>query len=158
MREQAETRIQSRHVRASSDMDTRLTPSRLLAIVLTSTLALSASAQGVYRSVAADGAILFSDMPPPSNASIVAQGGTDATTSDEAVARANTQVDLAEHALALARQGLSSPSDGLRLVAARMKRGVGERVAFYQKDVQIARQQLMVLLRERQAPIKLATR
>ena len=78
--------------------------------------------------------------------------------SDGPVALANTQVDLAEHALALARQGLSSPSDGLRLVAARVKRGDGERVAFYQKDVQTARQQLLGLLRERQAPMRFAAR
>jgi hypothetical protein len=154
-------------------MDTRLTPSRLLAIVLTSTLALPASAGGLYRSVAADGAILFSDMPPPSDARLVAQGRTGATTgvatapgmpyyelaeSDEAVARANAQLDLAEHALALARQGLWSPRDGLRLVVARMKQGDEERAAFYKKGVQIARQQLMDLLRERQAPMQLAAR
>ena len=135
-------------------MDTRLTPSRLLAIVLTSALALPASAGGLYKSVSADGAILFSDTPP-SDARIVAQRLAE---SDVAVARADAQVDLAEHALALARQGLWSPRDGLRLVAARMKQGDEERVAFYKKGVQIARQQLMDLLRERQAPMKLAAR
>jgi hypothetical protein len=154
-------------------MDTRLTPSRLLAIVLTSTLALSASAGGLYKSVDADGAMLVSDIPPPSEARIVAQGRAGGTTgeatapgmpyyelaeSDEAVARANAQVDLAEHALALTRQGLWSPRDGLRLVVARMTQGDEKRVAFYKKGVQIARQQLMDLLRERQAPMQLAAR
>jgi hypothetical protein len=150
-------------------MDTRLTPSWLLAIVLTSALALPASAEGLYRSIAADGAMLFSDMPPPSDTPTVAQGTTGAAGApgmpsyelaerDGAVARADAQLDLAEHALALARQGLSSPSDGLRLVATRMKRGDQERVAFYQKGVQVARKQLMDLLRARQAPLQLAAR
>ncbi|MGZ5061108.1 MAG: hypothetical protein ACXWAU_04500 [Usitatibacter sp.] len=112
-------------------------PSRLLAIMLAGTVAFSASAGGVYKSIAIDGTILFSDTPPPAEP-------------DDAVARANTQVDLAEHALALARQGLSSPRDGLRLVTARARRSDGERVAFYQKDVQVAHQQLMSLLRQRQ--------
>ena len=114
-----------------------------------------ASSGGLYRSVAADGAILFTDTPPPSDARIVAQRLAE---SDVAVARADAQVDLAEHALAVARQGLWSPRDGLRLVAARMKQGDVERVAFYKKGVQIARQQLMDLLRERQAPMQLAAR
>jgi Domain of unknown function (DUF4124) len=153
-------------------MNIRLTPS-LLAIVLTSALALPVSAGSLYTSVDADGAILFSDMPPPSDARIVAQRATGGTIGmatapgmpyyefaepNEAVARANEQVDLAEHALALARQGLWSPRDGLRLVAARMTRSDAERLAFYKKGVQIARQQLMDLLRERQVPMQLAGR
>jgi hypothetical protein len=73
--------------------------------------------------------------------------------SEGTVARANDQVDLAEHALALARQGLSSPRDGLRLVAARMNQGDEERVAFYQKGVRIAFRQLAESLRARQAPL-----
>jgi hypothetical protein len=153
-------------------MDIRLNPSRLLAIVLTGALALPAGAGGLYKSVGADGSILFSDVPPPSDARIVAQGRTGGTTgvaapgmpyyelaeSDEAVARADAQVDLAEHALALARQGLWSPRDGLRMVAVRMNQGDEERVAFYKKGVQIARQQLVDLLRARQAPLQLAAR
>jgi hypothetical protein len=154
-------------------MDTRLTPSRLLAIVLASALILPASAGGLLKVIDADGAIMFTDMPPPSDARIVVQVPTGGTTgvarapgmpyyelaeSDEAVTRANEQVDLAEHAFALARQGLQSPSDGLRLVAARMTQGDEDRVAFYKKGVQAARQQLMDLLRERQAPMQLAAR
>jgi len=155
-------------------MDTRLTRSRLLAIALIGALVLPASAGGLYKVIDADGGIVFTDVPPPPGARIVAQvpaGGTtgvgtaagmpyyEFTEPDEAVARANEQVDLAEHALALARQGLQSPSDALRLVTARMTRGDEARVAFYNKDVQAARQQLMDLLRERQqAPIQLATR
>lgn len=154
-------------------MDTRLTPSWLLAIALIGALALPASAGGLFKVIDADGATVFTDVPPPSDARVVVQvltGGTasvatapgmpyyELAESDEAVTRANERVDLAEHALALARQGLQSPSDGLRLVAARMTQGDEARVAFYKKGVQAARQQLMDLLRERQAPIQLAAR
>jgi hypothetical protein len=154
-------------------MDTRFTLSRLLAIVLAGVLVLPASAGCLYKVIDADGAVVFTDMPPPSDARIVVQTPTDGTTGvataagmpyyeitepDEAVARANGQVDLAEHALALARQGLWSPSDGLHLVAARMTQGDEKRVAFYKKDVQAARHQLMDLLRDRQAPIQIAAR
>jgi len=153
-------------------MDIRLTPSRLLAIMLASTLTLPVSAGGVYKSVAADGAILVSDMPPPPDARIV-QAPTGGTTgaatapgmpyyelaeSDEAVVRANAQFDLAEHQLAVAREGLSSPRDGLRMVAARMTQGDAARVAFYKKGVQVARQQLMDVLHERRAPVQIAAR
>jgi hypothetical protein len=107
-------------------MNTRLTTPWLLAIVLTGAVALPASA------------------------------GEEAPIVEGPMERANAQVDLAEHALAVARQGLSSPRDGLRLVTARMTRGDQERVAFYQKDVQAARQRLTDLLRVRQAPVQLA--
>ena len=73
--------------------------------------------------------------------------------SEGTVARANAQVDLAEHALALARQGFSSPRDGMRLIPARMNHGNEERVAFYQKGVRIAFQQLTQSLHGRQAPL-----
>ena len=123
MREQAEWRIQSRGGRASWGMNTRLTSSLLLAILLAGTVALPAIAED-----------------EPMNP----------------VAIANERVDLAEHAFALARLGLSSPRDGLRLATARMTRSDEERVAFYQKAVQAARQQLTDLLRVRQAPMQLA--
>ena len=154
-------------------MDTRLTPSRLLAIVLTSLLALPASAAVLYKLIDADGKIVFTDVPPPSDAHIVARLRMGGTTSvapapapgmpryefpefDAALARANAQLDLAEHSLAVARERLWSPSDGLRLDSPRMTRGDEERVAFYKKGVQVARQQLTDLLRERQAPMQLA--
>jgi Domain of unknown function (DUF4124) len=151
-------------------MDSRLTPSRLLAIMLTSALALPVSAGGLYKAVGADGTILVSDTPPPSDARIV-QAPTSGTTgvatapgmpsyelieSDGPVARANIQVDLAEHSLALARQGLWSPHDGLHLATARMTPGDKQRVAFYKKGVLAARQQLMDLLRK--APVQIASR
>lgn len=150
-------------------MNTRSTTPHLLAIALLAVLALPASAGGVYRSVDADGGILFSDTPPPPEAGLVMQGRTssppgvgmpyyETAETDGTVSRANVQLDLAEHALALARQALPSPRDGFRLVAARMNRGDGERVAFYNKDVQTARRQLTDSLRNRQSALELAVR
>lgn len=118
-------------------MDTRLTPSRLLAIMLTSAVALPASA-GETTVVATEPGMPYYELAE----------------SDGPVARANMQVDLAEHSLALARQGLWSPHDGLHLVAARMTQGDKQRVAFYKKGVLVARQQLMDSLHK--APMQLA--
>lgn len=148
-------------------MDTRLSSMRLVAALLAGTLALPATSGVLYKSVGANGTIMFSDMPPPSDARIVEQrrlpvSGSSGTPGavglpvyefpeyDAALARANGQVDLAEHALAIARQGLWSPRDGLQMAGARMTQADEERVEFFKKGVKIARQQLMDLLRERQ--------
>jgi hypothetical protein len=157
-------------------MHARLTRSRLLAILLTSLLTWPVSAGGLYKVIEADGTIVFTDVPPPPDARIVTQIPTGATTSvapaagtpqyeineadeaDEVVARANARIDFAEHELAVTRQGLWSPQDGLSLASARMTPGDRARVTFYKNGVQIARQQLMDLLRERQAPMRLAAR
>jgi hypothetical protein len=151
-------------------MHARLTPSRLLAIVLTSLLTWPVSAGGLYKVIDADGVIVFTDVPPPPDTRVVAQipiGGTKSVTpagtpqyetngADEAVARANARIDFAEHELAVTRQGLWSPQGGLSLASARMTPGDRARVTFYKQGVQVARQQLMDLLRERQAPLRLA--
>lgn len=114
---------------------------------------------------------MFSDVPPPSDARILEQrtvldpvspAGNAAAASpleqlvdlDAAVARANSQIDLAEHALALARRSVWSTRDGLRLSGERMTHGDHERVEFYKRNVLAARQALLELLRER----KLASR
>ena len=145
-------------------MDARLTRPGLLAIVLTSSLIWPASAATLYKAIDANGAIVYTDVPPPSDARIVAQIPLDGTTGatkppgspryeitapDEAVARANAEVDRAEHELAVARQGLGSTE--LTLSAERMTPGDRSRVEYYKRGVQIAHQQLMELLRERRA-------
>lgn len=145
-------------------MDARLPRSRLLAIVFTSFLTWPVSAGSLYKFIDSNGAIKFTDVPPPSDARAVAQIPTDGTTAipagmphyqitevDEAMARANARIDVAEHNLAVARQGLWSPHDGLSLDTERMTPGDRARVEFYMKGVQLARQQLMDLLRERHA-------
>ena len=76
---------------------------------------------------------------------------------DAAVARASAQVDLAEHALALARRPLWS-DDPLRSASARRTRADIERVEFYQRGVRIARQTLTDVLREkRNADVQILT-
>jgi hypothetical protein len=147
-----------------------------IAALLASVVALGAAAPApatvLYKSVASDGSILFSDTPPPDGARLLEQRtvGEPHESSmaalgsgmlmpaaspadpgyDDAVARANQKVDLAEHALALAREGLWSPRDGLSIEARRMTRGDEDRVAFYKRGVNTARRELVELLRERQ--------
>jgi len=67
------------------------------------------------------------------------------------VARASQQVDLAEHALAVARQGLWSPRDGLHLRSPGRSAADEERLEFFKRGVLAARQALMDTLRERLA-------
>jgi Domain of unknown function (DUF4124) len=156
-------------------MDTRTLLLRLAALAFTSAVALPAAPGTLYKSVDANGTIVFSDVPPPSGARVVEQkrvagvsslpgalpgsGGSSATglpvyefpEFDADLARANAQVDLAEHALAVARQGLWSTRDGLRLVSARRTSEDEARVEYYRKGLKTARQELLELLRERQA-------
>src|SRR6478609_2747575 len=95
---------------------------RPVLLVIAATLASGPAGAGMlYKSVSADGRIMFSDVPPADGARIVSQreigaNGTIANAAsrtmeaienlldaDGAVARANSDVDMAEHALALAR-------------------------------------------------------
>jgi len=70
---------------------------------------------------------------------------------DEAVARASEKVDLAEHALAVARQGLWSPRDGLHLRSPGRSAADEQRLEYFKRGVLAARQALMDTLRERLA-------
>ena len=147
-------------------MNASLTRCKFLAIVLAGSLICPAGAATLYKVVDSDGAVAFTDVPPPPEANVVSQTPLGETTveakpigmpkyeisvTDEAVSRANVRVDLAEHALALARRDLWSPHDGLSLVTERTTSGDLARVDFYKRDVQIARQELMDLLRQRPA-------
>jgi hypothetical protein len=152
-------------------MDTRrVRLLRLLAALIAGTICLPALSGMLYKSVGDNGTVVFSDVPPPKGTPILEQRrmpesapaspGPKGTAGlpvyefpeyDAALARANEQVDLAEHALAVARQGLWSPRDGLRLASARMTPDDENRIEFFRKGVKIARQQLVDLLRERQS-------
>jgi hypothetical protein len=70
---------------------------------------------------------------------------------DAAVGRANAQLDLAEHALAEARRAMPRDSDPMRfvLVSTRLSRADEERLGFYKKDVLLARQALLEVLKEK---------
>ena len=142
---------------------------RSIALAIALLASWPAAAGMLYKSVGADGSIMFSDVPPPQGARILEQrvigdnvtvasaGATDRRTAtmdtfdtDAALARANDELDMAEHALAVARRDLWNVRDGLRLSVKRMTSAEEERVAFYRKAVASARQALVALLRERQ--------
>jgi hypothetical protein len=136
-----------------------------------------AAATILYKSVAANGVIQFSDTPPenarvvevrpivnaPAAAGGFSSGGSglleafenplqtvaDGTENDAPLARANAQVDLAEHALALARRNLWRQLEGLRLEGGERSRTDQERIEFYRKNLAAARSNLMAALRQR---------
>jgi hypothetical protein len=125
----------------------------------------------LYKSVDANGVIQFSDQPPErgATAKLLAQirikdtepgapgpavvsgpsGEEQLRAADEALQRANAQVDLAEHALAEARRVVQTPPDPLRYVSTRPSRADVERIEFYKKDLLLARQNLMEVLKEK---------
>jgi hypothetical protein len=150
---------------------------RLLALLVPVLISLPAPAGMLYKSVSPNGTIVFSDVPPADGARVVEQrvisdtgmprAAAAANTSplvgvleyDSEIARANAQVDLAEHALALARQGTWSPSDGMRIQSPRRSREDEQRIDYYRKGLIIARQQLMDVIGERRAgPTQVALR
>jgi hypothetical protein len=144
-------------------------PLRLLAALPLLAIAPMPQAGVLYKSVDANGTVMFSDVPPPNDARIIEQrpipsfgSGSESSgaangfdlaqeliDSDAAVARASAQVDQAEHALALARRNTWSPRDGLGVAPTRGTLADQERIEFFKRGVLAARQQLMELLRER---------
>ncbi|HET7402741.1 MAG TPA: DUF4124 domain-containing protein [Usitatibacter sp.] len=155
-------------------MDLLRTTALLLA---TATLASPAMGTVLYKSIAANGVVEFSDVPPTDNSKLVEERqigrpvlepaaaittaaatvvqttpvAMESLIADEAVARASEKVDLAEHALAVARQGLWSPRDGLHLRSPGRTAADEQRLEFFKRGVIAARQALMDTLRERLA-------
>ena len=148
--------------------------SRILAIALAFAVVLPANAGVLYKSVGKDGSVTFSDLPPSPESRlletrILSGNGSSGSVpgplqrgpaiamaeaerllvSDEALARANAQVDEAEHALALARRDTWSPRDGLRIAPTRLTPADEQRIRVHRNAVLAARQALMDLLRER---------
>ena len=145
------------------------------AIVLAAALVPAiAGANTLYKSVDANGVVMFSDTPPPEGARILEERALPSSNAsppaepsfanpvpvqveqlfdyDTAIARASEQVDQAERALALARRDLWSPHEGLRLATTRVGTlAADQRLAPYHKDLKIARRHLAELVRERQA-------
>ena len=123
----------------------------------------------LYKSVDPNGTIQFSDVPPANAAGevkklqisdgssappmpVVAQGPADEERireTDAAVQRASAQVDLAEHALAIARRPMWSEPEPGKLTALRMTRADSERIEFYKQGVKIARLALCELLQDK---------
>src|SRR5260221_9313254 len=135
-----------------------MTSNRIPAAALVFATATSAPAAVLYKSVSTTGTVEFSDLAPESGRNVERIRIPDSSTStgapatlaagpsregelresDAAVARANTQLDLAEHALAEARRNMSNDFDPLHMVVAtRMSRADQDRLAFYKKDVLI---------------------
>lgn len=135
------------------------------------TFAAPSGAAVLYKTVDEKGVITFSDLPPAPGADakrIVvpetpsagpgAVHSADATapetlteerirSSDESVQRASLEVDMAEHALAVARRPLWNPVDLMKLEGVRLSRTDNDRIAYYRKNLRVAQQQLSDLLR-----------
>ncbi len=145
---------------------------RAVLVLVAATFAPQAGATVLYKSVGPTGVVEFSDTPPGGSAKIIEQreiGGNGAAAtpsgedaiiqasnmftvpSDDAISRASAQVDLAEHALALARRGVWSPTDGLRLGTSHRTVSDEERIEYYKRGVLAARQSLLEVLRQRLA-------
>ena len=126
-----------------------------------------APAAVLYKSVAPNGTLEFSDIPPekgraverilfadpspPANARSIAAGlprEEPSSETDAAIARANAQFDFAEHSLAVARRLIWSQPDPSRLGAPRITRAEIERSEFYKRSVLFARQTLMEVLQQ----------
>jgi hypothetical protein len=146
---------------------------RAALLVAYAAFAAPSGAAVLYKTVDEKGVIMFSDLPPtpgadakrivvPEASSAVpgAVRSADATaaetlteerirSSDEAVQRASLQVDMAEHALAVARRPLWDPSDLMKLEGSRMSAGDRDRLAYYRKNLKVAQSQLSDLLRTR---------
>jgi hypothetical protein len=144
-----------------------------LAITACTLVAAPACATTLYKSIGANGVIQFSDTPPENGIVVEERIVGDASPGgqptlgmpgaplafanpleaaatgialDEALARANAQVDLAEHQLALARGSAWTRREGLRLPAPRRARTDDDRIAFYERNLRIARAHLLELM------------
>jgi hypothetical protein len=154
--------------------------SRALIALLLAAAALPSGANTLYKSVDANGTVMFSDVPPPAGARILEEravmgspaevppagapyshapnsAGTASIEqvyglmdSDAALAEANARVDQAERALAMARNGTASRFEGLRLASTRSTSADSERIEFYKRDLRLARRALIDLIKERQ--------
>ena len=142
-----------------------------LCAALLACAATASPAAVLYKSVGPNGTVEFSDLLPekgrraeqiriPDSSSpgstgapiVAASGPTNEERlreADAAVARASAQLDMAEHALAEARRSVDGDYDPMRMVSSRPNRTDQDRLAFYKKDVLIARAQLLDLLKEK---------
>ena len=125
----------------------------------------------MYKSVDANGVVVFSDQPQ-AGARVIEQkimsGSTPGTPQvgaasmsnvfinaeqmlvhDPEVAHANANLDLAERELAAARRALCPLFEGARLKPTRLSLDDDARLEPYRKNLKIARQQLAEVLRDR---------
>jgi hypothetical protein len=148
---------------------------RVAALLCCAALATPAGAGLLYKSVGPDGVVQFSDLPPEkgqvveririadaaaSDATAVDAGTPreDPAETDAAVARASVRLDLAEHALAVARRAVVGDYEPLRLASLRMNGSDAMRLDFYKRDVLVARQMLLEVLKtKRKSGVQQAT-
>jgi Domain of unknown function (DUF4124) len=141
--------------------------SRITLVLLAVALAPRAEAITLYKSIGPNGVVEFSDTPPDGTARLIEQrdlaapqrpaietapapaASMESLITEDAVARATAQVDLAEHALALARRGVWAPMEGLRLKGPRRTAADEQRIEYYKHNVLLARQALLEVLKER---------
>lgn len=133
----------------------------------------AAHAAVLYKSVGPNGVVEFSDTPP-AGARVVDQrelgsaigtlpgmpqastppasprtAAMEALANDEEVLNASSQVDMAEHALALARRGMWAPMDGLKLRRVVRTTTDEERIEYYKRGLKLARQNLLDVMKRR---------
>jgi hypothetical protein len=123
-----------------------------------------AGAATLYKSVDKEGHVTFSDTPvdgavkiqrmETSDSAKPAESGSApmylalADSFDAAVTQANEKLDLAEHALAVARRTVVE-HDPLSLRAPRLSRADLQQLDFYKNDVTAARKNLLRILKQR---------
>lgn len=145
---------------------------RLACTLALALAALPAAANILYKSVDPNGTVTFSDVPPSAGsrlldqramgspgyateaAAVTAGGGLEEAFTlidyDKALREANERVDLAEHALALARAAHAPTArPGLNPVGGIPGPDL-ERIEFHKRDLRAARMALAELLRSRQ--------
>lgn len=157
-------------------MATRLHLALVLGFVL---LPAAAAADVLYKSVDANGVVMFSDIRPPEGSRILEERPLPRIDSapavpveygmpmpgvipaeqmlgfDAAIAGANAKVDEAERDLARARRELSLTNDvGVRLRPMRLASQDDQRLEPYRNNVKIARRHLVELLRERRLALR----
>ena len=125
----------------------------------------------LYKSVDANGVVIFSDTPPAGariiEEKVLASSSTGAPQVasagpvtafvnaeqmlliDPEIAHANGNVDLAERELAAARRALCPLFEGARLKPTRLSLDDDARLEPYRRNLKIARQQLAEVLRDR---------
>jgi hypothetical protein len=142
----------------------------LLAALLLAALPSAAMSAVLYKSIGPNGVVEFSDVPPTDRSQVVesrlmgsrSQGALQLASADAgglpiydnsgALARANAELDLAEHALAGALRSIGSPLAGLHLSAGRATSSDLQRIDFFRRNVQLARANLLELTRGRSTP------
>ena len=138
----------------------------------------AASATVLYKSISPTGVVQFSDVPPSDRSVVVEERAVRSARAPAvvasdlppregnlsglpyviedggaALARANAQLDLAEHALAEALRSMGSTLQDMRLKSRASAASGAARVDFFRRNVQAARENLMNVLKAQATPL-----